>query len=109
MASDSEDNYDDGYSSEKRGIKINKQELDELKMYFEMNQNEVFSKATQVLFDILECEKLGWKLSFVKTEVPLIRSYFSCDEPDAQIISLGLDKIALPDHRINHQQFANFN
>ena len=95
----------DGFDESKyRPILISKKEMNELKEYFEMGDTEIFEKATKLLYDILQAEKLGWRFGFMKIKYELDRPIFDTRyEPN--VLPIGIEKIAPSDTRVNYEAF----
>lgn len=103
-----EEKYDDGYG-ENKSINIKKAELDDLRQYFEMPSNEIMLKSLQLMYDILQANKIGWKFGFMKIrkedgdsgDQVFDTEYFP------NVIPIGIENIAPPNMRVNHEEFEN--
>ncbi len=93
---------DEGYQP----IRIPKAEMKELREYFEMTDTEIFEKATNILFDILQAEKIGWKFGFMKLRTQEGRQVYDT-RYTPNILPLGISELANPNTRINHESFES--
>lgn len=106
MSNDAEDVYDDGYGDKENHFLVNKKELDELKQYFEMNNNDLMLKSLQLMYDILQAQKVGWKFGFMKVLKKGNEEIFDT-EYFPNVIPFGLEKVAMPNVRVNWKEFKN--
>ena len=99
--------YDDGYGDKHNQFLVNKKELDELKQYFEMTNNEVMLKSLQLMYDILQAQKTGWKFGFMRVKNSESGEEIFDTDYFPNVFPIGLDKIAMPNMRVNWIEFGN--